>query len=382
MLLENQPYPQDTRVRNEAEALCRAGWPVTVLAPRSGEQAAAEVVRGVRVRRYRLPPERDGPLGFVLEYAVANVALLALALRELRRGARIVHAHNPPDTLFPAGLVARLLGGRFVYDHHDLWPELFTEKFGPSAVVRVLGALQRISLRAADLVITTNESQRRVALERGRIAPGRIAVVRNGPRRATLGARTAARAGRLPDPQLVFLGTLESQDGVMDLPDILHAVDDALGSRAARLTVIGDGTQRAPLQQRCRAAGLGDRVRFLGRVAHERVPDLLATADICVDPAPPSPLNHRSTMIKIAEYLAAGRPVVAYDLLETRRTAGDAALYAPAAGGPRALAAHVARLAQDGAQREQLAEAAARRAPELVWEVSETVLLDAYARLA
>jgi glycosyltransferase involved in cell wall biosynthesis len=381
MLLENQPYPQDTRVRNEAEALCRAGWPVTVLAPRAAAQRRSEVLRGVRVRRYRLPRERDGTLGFVLEYAVANVALLVLALGELARGARIVHAHNPPDTLFGVGLIARLVGGRFVYDHHDLWPELFAEKFGRSPLVRLLAALQRASFRAADLVITTNESQRRVALERGRVPAARVAVVRNGPLRATLVAEPGGRRGRLDDPHLVFLGTLETQDGVLDLPDVLRAVDQALGGHAARLTVIGDGTQRAELARRCDAAGIADRVRLLGRVAHERVPALLAEADVCIDPAPPSALNQQSTMIKIAEYLAAGRPVVAYDLVETRHTAGAAGRYAQPDAGSRGLGELIAAIAADGHERAALSRAAAQRAPELVWELSEATLVDAYARL-
>jgi glycosyltransferase involved in cell wall biosynthesis len=381
MLLENQPYPQDTRVRNEADALHRAGWPVTVLAPRAEGQRRKDVLHGVRVRRYRLPRERDGALGFLLEYAVANVTLLVLALRELARGARIVHAHNPPDTFFPIGLIARLVGGRFVYDHHDLWPELFTEKFGDSPLVRALAALQRASFRAADLVITTNQSQRHVALQRGGLPAARVAVVRNGPLRATLVGEPAGRPGRLDDPHLVFLGTLESQDGVLDLPDVLRAVDRTLGGHGARMTVIGDGTQRAELARRCRAAGLEDRVRLLGRVAHERVPGLLAEADVCVDPAPPSALNHQSTMIKIAEYLAAGRPVVAYDLVETRRTAAGAGRYAQQSAGPRALGELIGAIAADGHERAALSRAAARRAPDLVWELSEAALLEAYARL-
>ena len=139
MLLENNPYPQDVRVRNEAESLCSAGHEVTVIAPRSRGQAAAERIAGVEVRRYRLPESSGGLGGFILEYAVAHVQLFARGLRELLRGADVIHLHNPPDTLFPVGLLARALGRKVVFDHHDLFPELLTQKFGASRLMVIAG---------------------------------------------------------------------------------------------------------------------------------------------------------------------------------------------------------------------------------------------------
>jgi glycosyltransferase involved in cell wall biosynthesis len=379
MLLENNSYPVDVRVRNEAEALVAAGHAVTVVAPRGEGEPRREVVHGVRVERFWLPRTPDSPPGFLLEYAIAHAQLLARALRHLLRGADVVHLHNPPDTLFPAALMARALGAAAVFDHHDLSPELFEDKFGPGGAMRVLRAAQRASVRAADLVVATNDSQREV-LEGLASGSRPVVVVRNGPRAGTLQDAGEARGGSLVDPHVVFLGTLAAQDGVADLPPLIAALRGRHALAGARMTVVGDGPSRGELESEFRRAQVSDAVEMTGWVPHARVPEILATADVCVDPAGCTPLNHRSTMIKIAEYLAAARPVVAYELLETRRTAGEAALYA-GCGDREGLAGLVARLAADAGLRAELAGRARQRAPELVWERSEQRLIDAYAAL-
>ncbi len=376
MLLENNPYPQDVRVRNEAESLARAGHRVTVLAPRAAAQRRFERIDGVTVRRYRLPTSRGGPAGFLLEYAVAHVQLFVRGGLELLRGADVVHLHNPPDTLFPVGLMARALGRGVVFDHHDLFPELLADKFGPSPLVRVAAAAQRASLRSSNAVLVTNRSQAEIALARGVSRPERLVIVRNGPRRSTLAQRADLREGALANPHLVFVGELDSQDGVLALPELLGKP----GLGGATLTVVGDGAVREELARRFRRAGMSQRVRFTGHVPHRRVPALIGRADVCIDPAPCTELNRNSTMIKVVEYLAAGRPVVAFDLAETRRTAGDAALYAEC-GNLDQFASLVNRIAEDDVLRESLAERARRRAKELVWERSEEELIGAYERL-
>lgn len=371
MLLENQSYPEDVRVRNEAESLVRAGWDVTVCAPRRDGQTARAVVDGVEVQRFRLPAVTEGVGGYLREYAVAHVHLFARGLVQLIRGADVVHLNNPPDTLFPIGLLARLLGRKVVYDHHDLAPALFESKFGSSRIVRVLRAAQRASFRTANAVLVTNESQREEALA-GRTAE--VTVVRNGPRLASLApVSLPASVGALDDPELVFVGELASQDGVMDLVELLR---HPLLERA-RLTIVGDGPDRAPLEQAFEQHGLAGRTRFTGWVKHAEVPALIEAADICVDPAPANDLNDRSTMIKIGEYLAAGRPIVAYGLKETRRTALDAALFADP-GDAEAFARLVADLAEDAERRLELGKRGRARAEDLVWERSEAALTAVY----
>jgi len=378
MLLENNPYPQDTRVRNEAESLTEAGLRVTVLAPRGRAQAAHEWVNGVEVRRYRMLSADGSRLSYAVEYTVAHVQLITRALIALARGASVLHFHGPPDTLFVAGIFARVAGRKVVFDLHDSAPELFLAKFGPSAAaLSALRAAQRQAIRTASHVIVTNESQLEMVRQRGKRFDREVSVVRNGPRGREFGEPPAPRPGSLDAPRLIYVGALDTQDGVLELPELL-AAPDLLN---ATLTVVGDGPVLEELRRRCREKGVEARVTFTGRVPHAQIPRLIAAADIGIDPAPGTELNHGSTMIKVVEYMGAGRPLVAYELRETRRSAGDAALYAPC-GEPAVFAGQVAELARDGQLRAQMGRLARRRALELCWEHQARVLKDAYQRLA
>lgn len=379
MLLENFTYPEDTRVRNEAESLAAAGHQVTVLAPRGPGQAALERLQGVDVRRYRTIWAGRSLWSYVLEYGVAHVQLLSRSLMAMLMGARTLHINGPPDTLALAGFAARLVGARVVYDMHDSGPELFEAKYGPGSSIasRALRVAQRAAIRRAHQVIVTNQTQRELAVSRGERSPADVTIVRNGPRGEEFPCPPAGRPGELSEPRLVYVGTLDVQDGVLELPEMLRA--PAL-SRAV-LTVVGDGPAHAELLARCHRADVADRVEFTGRVSHERVPHLIADADVGIDPAPCTALNQGSTMIKIAEYLGCGRPVVAYDLLETRRTAGAAALYAPC-GERQAFIDLIYDLARDGERRLRLGGLARQRALELSWERSEQALHSVYDRLA
>ena len=376
MLLENFTYPEDTRVRNEAESLTGAGHRVTVIAPRGPGQRARERVQGVEVRRYRTVWASRSVWSYLLEYGVAHIQLLARSVVELLRGARILHFNGPPDTLALAGVLARMAGARVVYDMHDSGPELFEAKFDSTLVLGALRAAQRAAIRCADHVIVTNETQRELVISRGKRSPLDVSVVRNGPRIVEFPDPLPARPGELSAPKLVYVGTLDVQDGVLDLPGLLAA--PTLG--AAQLTVVGEGAAREELLARCEQAGVRDRVIFTGHVAHEHVAGLIADADIGIDPAPPTELNQGSTMIKVAEYMGSGRPVVAYDLRETRRTAGDAALYASA--GSQDFVELICELARDGDRRLRLGRRAREHALELTWEQSEKALCAVYERLS
>lgn len=376
MLLENFTYPQDTRVRNEAESLASAGHRVTVIAPRGPGQCTRESLRGVDVRRYRTVWASRSVWSYALEYGIAHLQLLARSIMALLRGARILHFNGPPDTLALAGVLARMGGVKVVYDMHDSGPELFQAKFGSDLAVGALRAAQRAAIRCAHHVIVTNETQRDLAISRGGRLALDVTVVRNGPRIAEFPEPLPGRPGELSAPKLIYVGTLDVQDGVLDLPDLLAAPT----LQAAHLTIVGEGAAREELFARCEQAGVQDRVTFTGHVPHEHVATLIADADIGIDPAPPTELNHGSTMIKVAEYMGSGRPVVAYDLRETRRTAGDAALYA--SGGERGhFIELVCELARDGDRRLALGRVARERALTLTWEQSERALRSVYEHL-
>ncbi len=384
MLLENESYPTDPRVRHEAETLVEAGYRVTVLAPyRDPGWARRETINGVEVVRFWNPFGGRSAAGFIGEYAVAHLQLARLTLMRLLAGADIVHVNNPPDTLAVLLVLARMLGRRTVFDNHDLFPEMFELRYRNRLLAGLLRRFQRLAFRAPDLVITTNESQQEVVLSSVKRDPASVVVVRNGPREdlpwgipPADGNDAVEKAGL----ELVFLGGLEPQDGVETLADILELVVDRHGLDA-RLTVVGDGSCRESLQRRGAELGVGERMRMMGRVGHYEVPGLLAGADVCIDPAPCNELNHRSTMVKIAEYMASRKPIVAFELRETRRTAGEAALYAPCDDLP-AFAALIARLAAEEGLREQLSRHAEERLPELLWSRSAEVLRTAFASLA
>ncbi len=381
MLLENNVYPQDVRVRSEAQSLVKAGHQVTVIAPRGEGQSRRERVGGVRVRRFTLPKTPANAVGYVAEYAIANARLYLAGAWQLVRGAQVIHMHNPPDTLFVVGFLARVLGRDVVFDQHDLSPELFEAKFGRSRAGGFAFRLfERLSFRVSTLVITPNDSHKEIAMKRGGVPAKRVTVVRNGPPRASLAAATDPREGELTDPHLVFLGSMESQDGVDDLVGLFEDLVRNRGFPGARLTLVGAGSRQSALADRFAELGLSAQVRFTGFVAHTEVAGFLAEADICLDPAPCTELNDHSTMVKVAEYMAARRPVVCFPLLETRRTASDAAAFAEC-GDVASFGDQVAALARDPDRRLKLAQRGYERAADLTWDTSEANLLAAYARL-
>lgn len=377
MLLENNPFLRDSRVRNEARSLTAAGYRVTVVAPRSSGQPRREVIDGVEVRRFRVPVAKQKVSALIGEFVVAGWALHLAALRALILGADVLHLHNPPDTLFPAGWVARLLGRRVVFDHHDLTPELVTARTGTTWAVPLARWCERRTFRVSSLVLASNQSYAELACARGGKHAEDVIVVRNAPQTETLSEGADIRPGALSDPHLVYVGAVAPQDNVEDLPVVLALLRARHDIPNARLTIVGDGSARAAVMEEAKRQGVEDRIEFTGWLESDQVPPIIREADICADPAHPTPLNDRSTMIKIAEYLAAGRPVVAYDLTETRRTADGAACIAPEAD-PGCLAERVAALAKDESERRAAAERARLRAPQLTWERSEQNLLRAY----
>ena len=381
MLLENNPYPQDTRVRWEAESLVSAGHRVEVIAPRGRGQASRERLHGVEVRRFRsLSPGRRGVVAILLEYVIAAVALHVAALRALIGGSTVLHLNNPPDAFFCAGALFRLAGRPVVFDHHDLVPELVSVKFGTGPLVGASRVAERLTFAVASHVLAPNGSYAQTAIERGGKRAADVTIVRNGPPAAWTRRPVRTRPGRLDAIRVAYLGTIAPQDGVADLAEMLAIMRERRPSVAVTLTVIGDGNGRARLEAELAKWHVAQAVTITGWVAFEEVPRYIDDADVCVDPAPANALNERSTMIKIAEYLALGKPVVAYDLLETRRTVANAAILVKP-GDNVGFAEQILRLAADPGRRAALARRARERAKDLSWGKSERALLSAYAGL-
>lgn len=366
ILLENEPYPYDRRVSQEATALVSAGYRVTVAAPAAGASAPGDEMHdGVRVLLFPRPPAGHRPLSYVLEYVAALRGLRRIARRlEREDPPDVVIACNPPDFLFAAAAPARRRGARLVFDHHDLSPELFEQKFGRRGWLhRALLATERYAFRRADAVLSTNDSYAELARQRGGMPADRVFVVRNGPdprRIRPVAPRPELRLGR--ERLVLWLGRMSTQDGADQVVDVAGMV--AARRNDVAFAVVGPGDARAKLWAEVQARGLADRVAMPGPVDDDLVRAYLSTADVCLSLDPAGPLNDRSTMIKVLEYMAAGRPVIQSPLPEMRRLCGDATRWAD--GAPAAADAVVAVL-DDPAEARRLGEAARARIDGGLW---------------
>ena len=384
MLVENLSVPSDRRVWQECLALRRAGYDVTVICPR-GEQRdrnPSERVEGIEIHRYDLRPAGGGAAGYVREYASACRQTRKLALRLHKRGSfDVVHASNPPDLLLPAVWSLKRSGSRFVFDHHDLAPEVYLSRFdrGRDLIYRVLRALERLSFRMADVVISTNETYRRIAIERGGKAETDVFVVRNAPdpdRFRSARPNPTLKRGR--EHLLAYVGVIAPQDGVdhaLRALAILHERRDDWHA-----LFLGSGDALPALERLAADLGLDDHLEFAGWADDALVGEVLATADVGLAPDPRSPLNDASTMVKVAEYMSMGVPVVAFDLPESVFTAEGTALFAPG-NDEAAFADRLEELLSDPELRARLGAAGrARIAGPLSWSASEAQLLAAHQR--
>ena len=332
VIVQNLPVPFDRRVWLECRSLTAAGYEVAVVCPRGPGDPPLEVVDGVTLYKYRPPRTGTGKGAFVLEYLQSFGATAWLTARAWRdRHFDVLQACNPPDIFWPLALALRPLGVRFVFDHHDLCPELYESKFGnrTSPLYHGLRLLERCTFRAADRVVSTNDSYRRIALERGGKRPGEVTVVRTGPDPDRLRPQAPDPALRRGRPHLVaYLGVMGAQDGVDLAVRAVHHVVHELGRTDVSFTYIGSGESYDELVALARDLGVEDYLALPGRLPDADVARLLSTADVGLCPDPKNPLNNVSTMNKTMEYMAFGLPVVAFDLHETRISAGDAAAYA------------------------------------------------------
>lgn len=387
MLVENCSYPRDVRVRREAETLVSAGFAVSVVSQALDGQPRRETIKGVRVYRYKAPPEIAGQFGYIVEYGYSILVTLLLVINiALTAGIDVIHAANPPDLFVFIALLFKPFGVKFVYDQHDLAPEMYGSRYStkPNRFVETaLRLCEGWSYRFADHVVVANASYRENAMLRGRVPAARVSIVRNGPDAAQLDHRVEALEG-LFEPgaiTIAYLGLMGVQDGVDYLIRALSRLLHDLRRTDFRCLLIGSGEQQKQLEQLVRACDLQPYVRFAGFIPDPDFISYLLAADICVDPDPFSKYNNCSTMIKVMDYMAAGKPIVAFDLLETRRSAGDAALYVEP-NDELKFAEALAHLMDHPEQRVAMGALGRSRVEgELSWSTSAEHLLRAYAAL-
>jgi glycosyltransferase involved in cell wall biosynthesis len=387
IIVQNLPVPFDRRVWLECQALTGAGYDVSVVCPKGKGDPRFEVISGVRLYKYRPYAPGGSKAGFINEYIYSFAATFWLVLRARRSGRiDVLQACNPPDIFWPIALVLRLFDRtRFIFDHHDLCPELYQSRFsgGPQLPYRALRAMERRTHRTADHVISTNDSYRNIAIERSGKRPADVTVVRTGPdpdRLVRGEARPELRRGRRY--LATYIGVMGPQDGVDIVVRAAAIVVHELRRDDIAFTLIGSGDCFDELVALRDELNLGGHVEFTGRAPDEQVAEIMSTADVGLSPDPKNPLNDVSTMNKTMEYMAYELPVVAFDLLETRVSAGEAGVYVTPNDVAEYAAAIVA-LLDDEPRRVQLGKAGRVRVEqELAWGHQEQAYIGVYERVS
>ena len=385
IIVENLPCPFDRRVMQEARTLAAAGYTVSIICPKGpGFEKSFESIDGIDIHRHALPREADGAVGYALEYSVALIMEFWLSLKVLfGRGFDVIHACNPPDTIFLIGGFYKLFGKKFVFDHHDINPELYEAKFGKRGFgQKLLLALERMTFRTADMVISTNESYRHIALTRGGVNPHDVFVVRSGPDLRRLKQAPANAALKKGRKYLVgYVGVMGKQEGIDLLLQAVQLIVLHLKRTDIHFGLVGGGTELAAMQQLAKDLGVADYVTFTGRVPDAELLEMLNTADICVNPDRANEMNDRSTMNKVMEYMALGKPVVQFDLTEGRVSAGDASWYARP-NDVADLAQKMVALLADAPLRRRMSDIGRERIEHVLsWQHEAPRLLSAYEHL-
>jgi glycosyltransferase involved in cell wall biosynthesis len=385
IIVENLPVPFDTRVWKEAASLREDGYEVTVLCPRGkGYLQRHEVISGIHIYRHPMPREGDGALGYLYEYGSALIwEFLYAWWIYFRRGFHVIQGCNPPDDIFLVALPFKLFGVKYIFDHHDANPELYLSKYDEKGVFyKIQVWLEKMTYRFSDVVMATNESYAQLATTRGGLAPEDVFVVRNGPDLDTFKVVPPISALKYGKPYLVgYVGNMSIQEGLDILLDVALHIKNS-GRRDVHFTCVGGGPGLAGLRQMVKDKDVEDIVNFTGRVPDQELLEVLSTADVCVNPDKPCEMNDISTMIKIMEYMALGKPIVQFDLKEGRFSAQDASLYSESSDQVNGFANKILWLLDHPGERKKMGEFGRRRVEqELAWKFSVDNLLAAYRRV-
>lgn len=383
IIVENLPVPFDTRVWQEATTLVKNGYTVSVICPKGkGYTKDYELIDGVHIYRHDLPKEGNGALGYAREYLSALYHEYRLAKKIYReRGFHVIHGCNPPDNIYMVARRFHKYGVDYVFDHHDICPELFEAKFNKKSGILYKSQLwlERNTYSHCKFAFVTNQSYRKIAIERGGMKPEDVIILRSGPRLERLRIQP-------PKPEIKrgkrfmvgYLGVIGQQEGIEYLLEAARILKEEKGRDDIFWGIVGGGPHLETLRQKASEMNLGDTVEFTGRVPDQTMLDYLNTADICVNPDEYNAMNDKSTMNKVLEYMALGKPIVQFDLTEGRFSAREASLYA-ARNNARDMADKILTLLEDPARRATMAEYGRNRiVNELSWDHTSRALIDGY----
>lgn len=385
-IVENLPSPFDRRVWQEATTLHQNGYQVSIICPTGkGYEEKYECLDGIHIYRHPLPPEAEGALGYALEYSVALYWEFYLSFKVLfSHGFDAIHACNPPDLIFlVGGFFKFFFHKKFLFDHHDINPELYEAKFGRrDFFYRLMLLCERLTFKTADRSIATNESYKQIAIERGGMHPDKVTVVRSGPKLDRLKIIEPVLALKKGRKYLVgYVGVMGKQEGIDYLLRALQYIVEHKNRTDVHFGLVGGGTELTSLQAYAKALGVEDYVTFTGRVSDQQMLEMLNTADVCVNPDVANEMNDKSTMNKIMEYMALAKPIVQFDLSEGRFSAQEASLYA-CRNDTKDLAEKILLLLDDQVKRKAMGDFGRNRIiTELEWKYEEPKLLEAYRLL-
>jgi glycosyltransferase involved in cell wall biosynthesis len=385
-IVENLPSPFDRRVWQEATTLRDSGYEVSIICPTGkGFEKHFEIVEGIHIYRHNLPLEAEGAIGYLIEYSAALFWEFTLAFKVLfTRGFDAIHACNPPDLIFLVGGFFKLFfGKKFLFDHHDINPELYEAKFGRRDLFyRLMVLFERLTFMTASVSIATNASYRKIAIERGGMDPARVFVVRSGPKLDRLKIMPPVEALKCGRKFMVgYVGVMGKQEGIDYLLQAAAHIVQKVGRKDVHFGLVGGGTSLEEMKRLAGELGIADYVTFTGRVPDAELLAMLNTADICVNPDVANEMNDKSTMNKIMEYMALGKPIVQFDLAEGRFSAQDASLYAKN-NDAIDMAEKILALLDNPALRQQMSNFGRNRvANELEWKYEIPKLLAAYEQL-
>ena len=383
IVIENLPAPFDRRVWQEATTLQEYGAQISIICPKmKGYTQSFETIEGINIYRHYLPAEGSGPLGYLREYSTALFFELLLAWRIFcRKKFHVIHGCNPPDLIFIIALFFKPFGVKYVFDHHDINPELYVAKYHKKGFFYQLMILfEKLTFKAANFSIATNESYKEIAIRRGGMSPDRVQVVRSGPSLQRLRLINPVPKYKNGKKYLIgYLGVIGEQEGI----DLLLESIKILSERRSDFSVAicGGGTSLESLKILSENMGLKDYVTFYGRVSDQQLLEVLNTADVCVNPDTPTEMNNLSTMNKIMEYMALKKPIVQFDLKEGKFSAQEASLYVKGAD-LKGFAESISYLLDNKDIRDEMSEFGYNRViNELSWDYEKSKLKSIYSKV-